>query len=148
MEQKDLMKKMGVLMQEMGKAMQANDQQKVKALQRKMKALQSGNMSGMAAELRIRINYVNLKQTRGKKRFNFPGARYAFRWDSDLGERIVLILGKGVRIENGTGTLRHKLDYSLPHTSAQVIEITLQGEIAEELARNINIKALNRLLVK
>jgi hypothetical protein len=143
-EQNNVAEKMEKLAEELNRAAAKNDMAKIQEIRQKMLAVQTGKANDMIANIRINVNFFNSIEGRdNSRRFKLPQAKFAYIQDDGIEKKIVLYLGSWTR--TGEDEIYPKQNEKAANTSVQIMEIAITGSIAEELAKNLNFKALKPL---
>jgi len=133
------------LAEAMSDAAERDDTKKLRKLQEELDALGAIPAGALTARITVRINPAKTAGTiRGGEEFRLPGAKYAYLVEEKRGKRLVLYLGRWNR--RGEFTVYPETAKDRPNVSAQMMEIIIEGDASEELARAMDLKALNALM--
>ncbi len=133
------------LAEAMSDAAERDDFKKLRKLQEELDALGAVPAGAATARITVRINPARTAgNIRGGEEFRIPGAKYAYRIEEKKGRRLVLYLGWWSR--RGEFSINPDAVKDRPNIAAQTMEIVIEGDAAEELARAMDLKALNALM--
>ncbi len=133
------------LAEEISAAAEKGDSEKLKKLQAELDGLTSTPAGKMTAGILVRINHVTTSgNIRGGDEIQLPGAKYAYLIDDRKGKKLVLYLGHWNR--RGEYGVYPEIVKDRSNSSVQIIEVIIEGDIAEQLAKTMNLKILNSLI--
>lgn len=137
--------RMEKLAAEMSDAAERGDSGKLRKIQEEMDGLNATPAGMMTARIQVRINHTAIAgNIRGGSEYRLPGAKYAFLIDEKKGRRLVLCLGRWNR--KGEYGIYPEMAKLSSNVSVQVVEVIIEGDIAEQLAKTIDLQALNSLM--
>lgn len=133
------------LAEAMSDAAERDDFKKMRKLQEELDALGAVPAGALTARITVRINPAKTAgNIRGGHEYKLPGAKYAYLVEEKKGKRLALYLGRWNR--RGEFTVYAEAAKDRPNVSAQMMEIIIEGDAAEGLARAMDLKALNALM--
>jgi hypothetical protein len=133
------------LAEEMSDAAEKGDSKKLQKLQEELDGLNATPAGRMTARILVRSNPVKTAGIiRGGSEFTVPGAKYAYLTDDKKGKKLVLYLGRWNR--RGEYGIYPEIVKERSNASVQIIEVIIEGDLAEQLAKTMNLKVLNLLI--
>ncbi|HOT43590.1 MAG TPA: hypothetical protein PLM53_03930 [Spirochaetota bacterium] len=130
---------------EMSEAAEKGDSKKLQKLQEEFDGLADMPAGKITARVLVLVNHETIAgNIRGGSEFPLPGAKYAYLIEDKKLKRLVFYLGKWNR--KGEFGVYPEPAKAAATVSAQVIEVIIEGDIAEELARTMDLKALGSLV--
>ncbi|HNW27501.1 MAG TPA: hypothetical protein PKN50_03395 [Spirochaetota bacterium] len=137
--------RMESLAAEMSEAAEKGDSKKLQKLQEEFDGLADTPAGRITARILVLVNHEAIAgNIRGGSEFHLPGAKYAYLIEDKKMKRLVFYMGKWNRKgEFGVYPEPVKAAANVP---AQVIEVIIEGDIAEQLARTMNLKVLGSLI--
>ncbi|MBP7737430.1 MAG: hypothetical protein KA369_15725 [Spirochaetes bacterium] len=130
---------------EMSDAAERDDSKKLRKLQEELDALGAVPAGALTARITVRINPAKTAgNIRGGDEFQLPGAKYAYLMEEKKKKRLVLYLGRWNR--RGEFSILPEAVKDRSNVSAQMMEIIIEGDASEDLARAMDLKALNALM--
>lgn len=136
---------MGRLAEEMNQAIQKGEMDKIKPIQKKMLALQGGSANELSTRIEIRINTINSNESKYQsKPFPLPGTKFSYIIEKEDEKKVIFYLGNWRK--SGDDGVAYIFNIKAPNTSVSFVEIVIKGEIADQLAKSLNIKALHSLV--
>jgi hypothetical protein len=137
--------RMDRLADEISAAAEKGDSKKLQKLQAEMDSLNSTPAGKMTAVIIVRINNAaTAGNIRGGIEIPLPGAKYAYLIEDRKAKKAVFYLGRWNR--RGEYVIFPELVKDQSNASVQIIEVIIEGDMAEQMAKTMNLKALNSLL--
>lgn len=130
---------------EMSEAAEKGDSRKLRKLQEEFDGLTDTPAGKITARVLVLVNHDSIAgKIRGGTDFPLPGAKYAYLIEDKKMKRLVFYLGRWNRKgEFGVYPEPAKAAANVP---VRVIEVVIEGDSAEQLARTMNLKALGSLI--
>ncbi len=130
---------------EMSDAAEKGDSKKLLKLQEELDGLNATPAGKMTARILVRINHIAAAgNIRGGSEFQLPGAKFAYRIEDKKGGKLALYLGRWNR--RGEFGVYPEIAKLASNVSVQLIEVIIEGDIAEQLAKTMDLKVLNLLI--
>lgn len=139
-----IMEKMEKLMVEMNQATKTGDTKKIQEIQKEIMALQGGTSNELhtTIEVRVNVHWANESKYRAKP-FAVPQSKFGYIFENENEKKVILYLGNWRK--SGLDGVMFELNRKAANTSVAFIEIVIKGSISDQLAKDLNIKALNAL---
>lgn len=133
------------LASEMSAAAEKGDSKKLRKIEEEMEILNSTPAGKMTARILVRINPARAAgNIRQGGEIPVPGAKFGYLVENRNGKKIVLYSGRWNR--RGEFGVYPEPDRSWSNAAVQFLEIVIEGDIAEELTKTLNMNALNTLM--
>lgn len=126
-------------------AAERGDSKKLQKLQDEMDGLSAAPAGRLTARVLVRINPSgSAGNVRGGSEISLPGAKFAYLVEDKKSKKVVIYLGRWNR--RGEFAIYPDIALDRSNVSVQLMEVIIEGDIAERLAGAMNLKGLLALM--